>query len=210
MKKEIKALFIILLLNIPGTSLAKPTLTQKIFTGYELAQDWDLVSAEKLSQSLLNEHPDSGDAHFLSARIEFHFSIFNTKILVFDCFETILNFLNFQFFVFSCVPINIKQQKLQSADLEPNFIQVEAKWSPFSAKLGHVRGYFGLLRPSWGMLRTPIPLQKRRKSMLSSLCASFASVKASLSLEKLPMRLQNLHFKAFLGLLQSIGCLNSL
>ena len=71
MKIEIKALFIISLLSIPGISLAKPTLTQKVFTGYELAQDWDLVSAEKLSQALLNEHPDSGDAHFLSARIEF-------------------------------------------------------------------------------------------------------------------------------------------
>ena len=71
MKIEIKALFIILLLSIPGISLAKQTLTQKVFTGYELAQDWDLVSAEKLSQALLNEHPDSGDAHFLSARIEF-------------------------------------------------------------------------------------------------------------------------------------------
>ena len=71
MKIEIKALFIILLLSIPGISLAKPTLTQKVFTGYELAQDWDLGAAEKLSQTLLNEHPDSGDAHFLSARIEF-------------------------------------------------------------------------------------------------------------------------------------------
>ena len=69
MKIEIKALLIILLLSIPGISLAKPTLTQKVFTGYELAQDWDLVSAEKLSQALLSEHPDSGDAHFLSARI---------------------------------------------------------------------------------------------------------------------------------------------
>tara|TARA_B100000686_G_scaffold226803_1_gene234102 strand:+ start:251 stop:1804 length:1554 start_codon:yes stop_codon:yes gene_type:complete len=71
MKIEIKALFIILLLNIPAISLAKPTLTQKVFTGYELAQDWDLVSAEKISQSLLNENPDSGDAHFLRAQIEF-------------------------------------------------------------------------------------------------------------------------------------------
>ena len=71
MKIKIKTLFIILLLNIPGISWAEPTLTQKVFKGYELAQDWDLVSAEKLSQSLLKEHPDSGDAHFLSARIEF-------------------------------------------------------------------------------------------------------------------------------------------
>lgn len=71
MKIEIKVLFIILILNIPAISFAESTLTQKVLTGYEFAQDWDLVSAEKLSQSLLKEHPDSGDVHFLSARIEF-------------------------------------------------------------------------------------------------------------------------------------------
>ena len=52
----------------------------------------------------------------------------------------------------------MKQQKLLSADLEPNFIQVEAKWSPSSAKLGHLRGYFGLLEAILGHLgasRTP-------------------------------------------------------
>ncbi len=73
MKKETKTLFIcfLLLLSIPGISFSEPTLTQKVFTGYEMAQDWDLVSAEKLSKSLLKEHPESGDVHFLLARIEF-------------------------------------------------------------------------------------------------------------------------------------------
>nr|MBC8285125.1 hypothetical protein [Nitrospinota bacterium] len=75
MKKQIKSVSIFLLaswlLYIPGTSYSKPSLTQKVFTGYELAQDWDLVAAEKISDTLLKEHPESGDAHFLRARIEF-------------------------------------------------------------------------------------------------------------------------------------------
>lgn len=71
MKKRIQILLLLMLLNIPGISFSEPTLTQKVFTGYELAQDWDLASAEKVSNSLLKEHPESGDVHFLSARIEF-------------------------------------------------------------------------------------------------------------------------------------------
>ena len=73
MKIETKTLLILLLLvlSTPGLSFSKPTLTQKVFIGYELTQDWDLLAAEKLSKSLLKEHPESGDAHFLSARIEF-------------------------------------------------------------------------------------------------------------------------------------------
>ena len=73
MKIGTKTLFILLLLFLitPGTSFSKPTLTQKVFIGYELTQDWDLLAAEKLSKSLLKEHPESGDAHFLNARIEF-------------------------------------------------------------------------------------------------------------------------------------------
>ena len=73
MKIETKTLLILLLLvlSTPELSFSKPTLTQKVFIGYELTQDWDLLAAEKLSKSLLKEHPESGDAHFLSARIEF-------------------------------------------------------------------------------------------------------------------------------------------
>ena len=73
MKIGTKTLFILLLLFLitPWTSFSKPTLTQKVFIGYELTQDWDLLAAEKLSKSLLKEYPESGDAHFLSARIEF-------------------------------------------------------------------------------------------------------------------------------------------
>ena len=65
------SMLLLLVLSTPGISFSKPTLTQKVFIGHELTQDWDLVAAEKLSKSLLKEHPESGDAHFLSARIEF-------------------------------------------------------------------------------------------------------------------------------------------
>ena len=75
MKKEIKTLLFILwgslLLYFPGTSFSEPSLTQKVFTGYELAQDWDIVAAEEVANALLEKYPESGDAHFLSARIEF-------------------------------------------------------------------------------------------------------------------------------------------
>jgi len=71
MKKLTQTLLLLILLIYPGISFSEDTLTQKVYTGYELAQDWDLVSAEKVSNSLLKEYPESGDVHFLSARIEF-------------------------------------------------------------------------------------------------------------------------------------------
>ncbi|MEK9629420.1 MAG: tetratricopeptide repeat protein [Nitrospinota bacterium] len=72
MMNIMKTVIVLLLLFLtPGISLSEPTLTQKVLIGYELAQDWDLKAAEKLSNKLLKEYPKSGDAHFLSARIEF-------------------------------------------------------------------------------------------------------------------------------------------
>ena len=75
MRKQIKFLVICLLasgfLFVPEISYCERSLTQKVFTGYELAQDWDIIAAEKLSNALLKEHPESGDVHFLKARIEF-------------------------------------------------------------------------------------------------------------------------------------------
>ena len=75
MIKEINIFFSLLLgtilLSLYSTASAMPTLTEKVLKGYELAQDWDLNSAEKLSNSLIKDHPKSGDAHFLNARIEF-------------------------------------------------------------------------------------------------------------------------------------------
>ncbi|MGK0179567.1 MAG: hypothetical protein ACI8PD_001368, partial [Nitrospinales bacterium] len=73
MTKEIKIFFSlgVFFLYLSGTTSAAPTFTDKMLKGYELAQDWDLIAAQKLSHSLLKKHPESGDAHFLSARIEF-------------------------------------------------------------------------------------------------------------------------------------------
>jgi tetratricopeptide (TPR) repeat protein len=75
MTKEINIFFSLLLgtilLSIFSNASAMPTLTEKVLKGYELSQDWDLNSAEKLSNSLIKDHPKSGDAHFLNARIEF-------------------------------------------------------------------------------------------------------------------------------------------
>jgi tetratricopeptide (TPR) repeat protein len=73
MTKEIKLFFSlgVFALALSSTAFAAPAVTDKVLKGYELAQDWDLIAAEKLSNSLLKKHPESGDAHFLSARIEF-------------------------------------------------------------------------------------------------------------------------------------------
>ena len=75
MTREIKTFFSLLIgatfLALCGTTSAAPSFTEKVLKGYELAQDWDLIAAQELSHSLLKKHPESGDAHFLSARIEF-------------------------------------------------------------------------------------------------------------------------------------------
>ena len=75
MIKEINIFFSLLLgailFSLLSNASAMPTLTEKVLKGYELAQDWDLNSAEKLSNSLIKDHPKSGDAHFLNARIEY-------------------------------------------------------------------------------------------------------------------------------------------
>ena len=69
---SLKFLLLLALLHI-GTekSFASLTISDEIYRGYQLVQDWDITSAEKLSQQLLKKYPESGDAHFLQARIEF-------------------------------------------------------------------------------------------------------------------------------------------
>ncbi len=75
MTKKMKTFFLLLLevtfLALSSTAFAVPTFTDKVLKGYELAQDWDLTAAQNISNTLLKENPESGDAHFLSARIEF-------------------------------------------------------------------------------------------------------------------------------------------
>ena len=64
-------LVIILLFSGSEKSFASLQISDEVYRGYQLVQDWDLTSAEKLSEQLLKEYPESGDAHFLQARIEF-------------------------------------------------------------------------------------------------------------------------------------------
>jgi tetratricopeptide (TPR) repeat protein len=75
MIKEIKIFLSLFLgatcLTLCGTTSAAPTFSDKVLKGYELAQDWDLISAQELSHSLLEKNPESGDVLFLNARIEF-------------------------------------------------------------------------------------------------------------------------------------------
>ncbi|MBT5028623.1 MAG: tetratricopeptide repeat protein [Nitrospina sp.] len=52
-------------------SIASMMVPDAIYHGYQLVQDWDIDAAEKLSQQLLKKYPESGDAHFLQARVEF-------------------------------------------------------------------------------------------------------------------------------------------
>ena len=62
---------LILLFSGPQTSFASLPVSDEVYSGYQLVQDWDITAAEKLSHQLLTKYPDSGDAHFLQARIEF-------------------------------------------------------------------------------------------------------------------------------------------
>ena len=72
MKNVLKSLLIISLLLVgAGNSFSALPVSEEVYRGYQLVQDWDITSAEKLSEQLLKEYPESGDAHFLQARIEF-------------------------------------------------------------------------------------------------------------------------------------------
>jgi tetratricopeptide (TPR) repeat protein len=71
-KYSLKFLLLLALLFFGAEkSFASLTAPDEIYRVYQLVQDWDITGAEKLSERLLKEFPDSGDAHFLQARIEF-------------------------------------------------------------------------------------------------------------------------------------------
>jgi len=70
-KNYFKILLVLVLLFASEKGFASLPVSDEVYRGYQLVQDWDIASAEKLSQQLLKEHPESGDAHFLQARIEF-------------------------------------------------------------------------------------------------------------------------------------------
>ena len=72
MKNVLQTLLAISLLLLGSAKgFASLPISDEVHRGYQLVQDWDITSAEKLSEQLLKEYPESGDAHFLQARIEF-------------------------------------------------------------------------------------------------------------------------------------------
>ena len=95
-------LLLVFALLLPGVeksfaSLLEP-VPDEIYQGYQLIQDWDIASAEKLTDQLLKKYPESGDAHLLQARIEFMKGNYERswKILrrVGDNFEEVKEFKN--------------------------------------------------------------------------------------------------------------------
>ena len=72
MKYVLKVLLAITMLLFGSEKcFASLPIPEAVYHGYQLIQDWDIASAEKISEQLLKKYPDSGDAHFLQARIEF-------------------------------------------------------------------------------------------------------------------------------------------
>jgi tetratricopeptide (TPR) repeat protein len=68
-----RIIYFSLILLFYGTHISFGSLpiSDEVYRGYQFLQDWDITSAEKLSQQLLKKYPESGDAHFLQARVEF-------------------------------------------------------------------------------------------------------------------------------------------
>ena len=72
MKTILKILLLVTLFVFGSEKcFASLTISDAVNNGYQLVQDWDIASAEKISEHLLKKYPKSGDAHFLQARIEF-------------------------------------------------------------------------------------------------------------------------------------------
>ena len=73
-----KRITYILLTVLLGLAVAVPVMAapavvspDAVFAGHKLIEDWRIEEAETFVEELLAEYPDSGDAHFLKARIEF-------------------------------------------------------------------------------------------------------------------------------------------
>ena len=56
-----------------GPASGTPTATppDEVFAGYKLIEQWRVEEAGTLAEKLLDKYPESGDAHFLNARVEF-------------------------------------------------------------------------------------------------------------------------------------------
>ena len=74
MKLTIKTLAIWLIgLAVTLPVIAAPVVPppEDLFAGHKLIEDWSIGEAESFTNILLKKYPDSGDAHFLKARVEF-------------------------------------------------------------------------------------------------------------------------------------------
>ena len=74
MKLIIKALTVWLIglaLTLPVIAAPVVVSPEEVFAGHKLIEDWSIREAETFTNILLKKHPESGDAYFLKARVEF-------------------------------------------------------------------------------------------------------------------------------------------
>ncbi|MEE9258695.1 MAG: peptidase MA family metallohydrolase [Nitrospinaceae bacterium] len=70
LKQVIRIAVLVLVLSLSSAAGAAVD-EEKIHRGHELINDWDIEAADSFAQSLIKKYPDSGDAHFLNARVQF-------------------------------------------------------------------------------------------------------------------------------------------
>ena len=69
---SVRVLIFLTVLVLPfGARAEKSMVPDEIFDGHKLIEDWDIAEAERLTLRLLENYPESGDAHFLNARVQF-------------------------------------------------------------------------------------------------------------------------------------------
>ena len=64
-------LLVLLAGAVPAQAAPAPAIAESIYEGHRLVEDWRVKEADAYVQKLLKVHPDSGDVHFLQARVEF-------------------------------------------------------------------------------------------------------------------------------------------
>ena len=60
-----------LTLILPPIASAIEVPPKEVFAGHKLIEDWSIREAETFTNILLKKYPESGDAYFLKARVEF-------------------------------------------------------------------------------------------------------------------------------------------
>jgi len=74
MKLPTKTLSICLIgltLVLPATAAPVSVPPEEVFAGHKLIEDWSIGEAESFANTFLKKYPESGDAYFLKARVEF-------------------------------------------------------------------------------------------------------------------------------------------